>query len=78
MSTDRQVTRYATPALIREATGQWTVHAQPGGEFVGRIDLHVSGWTAQTSGYKYAGLWPTKQAAAEVLVKLAGYELDLT
>lgn len=67
---------YATPALIRQATGRWDVRAHPGREIVGRIDLHVSGWTATTATGAYAGLWPTKQAAAEVLVKQAGYELD--
>jgi prophage tail gpP-like protein len=36
----------------------------------------AAGWTAATRTNRYAGLWPTKQAAAEVLVKQAGYELE--
>lgn len=73
--TEHREVRYATPSLIRQGTGQWLVRAQPGGQLVGRIDLEVSGWTATTATGAYAGLWPTKQAAAEVLVKQAGYEV---
>lgn len=76
MTGQREVTKYASPSLTRSATGQWDVRAQPWDQFVGRIDEHDSGWTAHTSSYHYAGLWPTKQAAAEVLVKQAGYELE--
>jgi len=47
----------------------------PYGVPVGFIEENAAGWTATERGYRYAGLWPTKQAAAEVLVKQAGYEL---
>lgn len=78
MSTDRQVARYATPALVNR-NGRWFVIAQPGREQVGSVLPNFpTGWTAWTQSARYAGLWPTKQAAAEVLVRQAGYELDLT
>lgn len=76
MTGQREVTKYAAPSLTRSPTGQWIVQAQPWDQFVGRVDEHASGWTAHTSTHRYAGLWPTKQAAAEVLVKQAGFELD--
>jgi len=70
----RETTRYALPSLTYSAVG-WVVYARPQGQLVGLIEQHESGWTATTVTNQYAGLWPTKQAAAEVLVKQAGYEL---
>jgi hypothetical protein len=75
-----QTTRYATPVL-RKFRGRWIVHAAPWAtslpSLVGVVTECASGWTAMTHECVYAGLWPTKQAAAEVLVKQAGYELEM-
>lgn len=71
--TDR-VPGYARPQLaVRD--GKWHVWADPWGEYVGTIEQHRSGWTAHISRGRYGGLWPDKRAAAEALVKQAGYEL---
>jgi hypothetical protein len=72
-------TRHATPALTRSyhLPGRWYVKAMPYGVPVGFIEENIVGWTATKRGVHYAGLWPTKQAAAEVLVKQAGYELEM-
>ena len=80
MTGQRETTRYASPSLKHShmSGDQWRVMAQPWGEPVGSIRSHMAGWTATTQRGAYAGLWPTKQAAAEVLVKQAGYELELT
>jgi hypothetical protein len=85
----RETTRYATPVLRRwrdsacvlsdgasAIAERWIVHAE--GHMIGVITQVASGWTAMTQRGAYAGLWPTKQAAAEVLVKQAGYELEMT
>lgn len=80
MTGQRETTRYATPSLRRYGEG-WTVSAHPWDEYVGFVKEFPSGWFALTSTSDRAhgaGLWPTKQAAAEVLVKQAGYELELT
>jgi len=66
--------RYATPSLRRTRL-DWVVTAQPWGETVGSIYEVTAGWPAYKPDGRYAGLWPTKQAAAEVLVKQAGYEV---
>lgn len=77
----RETTRYATPSLKRALSPAdmsiigWKVFAHPYGEAVGLIMQHASGWTAADANLRYVGLWPTKQAAAEVLVKQAGYEV---
>ena len=79
MTGQRETTRYATPSLRRTYKDtEWRVTAEPWHERVGFIRRHDAGWTAHTSSYHPLGLWPTKQAAAEVLVKQAGYELELT
>ena len=72
-----ETTRYATASLKHSHMNgdRWYVVAQPWGNTVGFIRSHIAGWTATTVTNRYAGLWPTKQAAAEVLVKQAGYEL---
>ena len=76
MTGQRETTRYATPGFTQEDQ-RWAVWA--GIQRVGWIyPSGPIGWTAQTSAYHYAGLWPTKQAAAEVLVKQAGYELEVS
>ena len=78
MTGQRETTRYAVPSLSHSQTGpasRWYVKAMPYGVPVGFIEENAAGWTATERGYRYAGLWPTKQAAAEVLVKQAGYEL---
>jgi len=72
-----QRVRYATPSLTFSMP-DWFVLAQPWNQLVGRLEAHASGWTAIDTNGRYAGLWPTKQAAAEVLVKQAGYELETT
>ena len=77
MTGQRETIRYATPALRHGSENHWFVAAQPWQDFVGTTSEHESGWTATTNTGRYAGLWPTKQAAAEVLVKQAGYELEL-
>lgn len=65
---------YARPSLaVRD--GVWLVIAQPYGVHVGQVKQHDAGWTAHTPRGRYAGLYPDKQAAAEALVKLAGYAL---
>lgn len=78
MAEHREV-RYATPSLRKYGENTWEVTAQPWGALVGLVRWHggliTAGWTAATLTNRYAGLWPTKQAAAEVLVKQAGYEL---
>lgn len=76
MTGQRETTRYATPALTR-CNDYWTVWA--GSHAVGWIrSAGPVGYESMAPGGRYAGLWPTKQAAAEVLVKQAGYELELT
>jgi hypothetical protein len=77
----RETTRYATVSLRIWGSGdrtQWIVTAAPYGQVVGFLERYPQGWTAMARNQHYAGLWPTKQAAAEVLVKQAGYELELT
>lgn len=76
MTGQREIARYATASLKFHENGCWWVHAQPYNEPVGVVQRHDAGWTATTRQLRYAGLWPTKQAAAEVLVKQAGYELE--
>lgn len=80
MTGQREVTRYASPSLTKHHENTWEVIAQPWGEQVGMVQQIrgplAAGWTAATPTNHYAGLWPTKQAAAEVLVKQAGYELE--
>ena len=73
----RETTRYATPALTYRLNC-WFVTAHPYGERVGFVEQRESCWRAVKQNGWYYGLWPTKQAAAEVLVKQAGYELELT
>jgi hypothetical protein len=74
----RETTRYAVPSVSRR-TANWGVEAHPWGEFVGVVEeAGTVGWTAATPTARPLGLWPTKQAAAEVLVKQAGYELETT
>lgn len=72
--------RYATPSLrsSRHYPQVWYVSAHPWGGNVGSARKFPSGWTATTERGQYAGLWPTLQAAAEVLVKQAGYELEMS
>jgi hypothetical protein len=72
----RETTRYASVSMGFEG-GRWQVRAHPWNEFVGfvyenRQSKMATAWTPRSA---YAGLWPTRQAAAEVLVKQAGYEL---
>lgn len=74
VTSQRETTRYASPSM-RQWKGGWAVAAYPWAAFVGMVRKHDAGWTAATPTNHYAGLWPTKQAAAEVLVKQAGYEL---
>ena len=74
MTGQRETTRYAVPSL-RKWRDSWVVYAE--GHYVGVVKEHPSGWTAMTHKGAYAGLYPTKQAAAEVLVKQAGYELEM-
>lgn len=72
--------RYVTPTLIRR-DGTWYVEAswqsagQMYSEYVGQVSQQNPGWTAHTKTRLYVGLFPDKQAAAEALVKKAGYEL---
>jgi hypothetical protein len=77
MTGQRETTRYATPSLRMSSynPNRWYVKAMPHDVPVGFIEKHDAGWTATMPTVRYAGLWPTKQAAAEVLVKQAGYEL---
>lgn len=70
----RPVPGYATPALAVR-NGTWHVTAQPWGAYVGQIIQHDAGWTGHTPRGAYVGLFPDKQAAAEALVKHAGYGL---
>jgi hypothetical protein len=77
MTGQREVTRYATPSLTFNGTS-WLVVAQPWGVDVGLVVGHHSTWYAKTGTGHPAGLWPTKQAAAEVLVKQAGYEVEMS
>lgn len=65
---------YASPSLT-ERDGAWYVTAQPYGVLVGQVEQHDAGWTAHTPRRMYVGLFPDKQAAAQALVKKAGYEL---
>lgn len=69
--------RYATPSLTRSDNlpGRWYVKAMPYGANVGLVEQAAAGWVALMPTARHAGLWPTKQAAAEVLVRQAGYEL---
>lgn len=89
MTGQRETTRYATPTFRRwrdsacvlkddasSIAERWIVNAE--GRMVGVITQVASGWTAMTQRGAYAGLWPTKQAAGEQLVKQAGYELEAT
>jgi hypothetical protein len=67
---------YATPTFRLWGSGdwvQWIVTASPQGDVVGYIERYPQGWTAQTRGQLYVGLFPDKQAAGEALVKHAGY-----
>lgn len=71
---------YATPNLIKHngiwyAEASWQIAGQPYSEYVGQVEQHEAGWTAHTPRRLYVGLFPDKQAAAEALVKKAGYEL---
>jgi hypothetical protein len=65
---------YASPALTNQA-GTWCVVAQPWNEAVGTVTEHDAGWTAHTPRGAYAGLWPDRRAAAEALLRQAGYEV---
>ena len=67
------VQKVITPLGFAEGTTQCLYSTE--GHYVGVVKEHPSGWTAMTHKGAYAGLYPTKQAAAEVLVKQAGYEL---
>src|SRR5690349_4395945 len=67
--------RYATPSLTRAQNANWFVAARPWQDFVGTLSEHPSGWLATTATGRMLGLFPHKQAAAEVLVKQAGYEV---
>lgn len=78
MTGQREVTKYATPTLRKIYDDNWRVVAEPWHEHVGSIRRHGPNWVAATKDFSYAGLWPTQQAAAEVLVKQAGYELERT
>lgn len=69
-----QVPGYARPTLTNR-NGIWYVTAQPWNEYVGQVEEHDAGWTAHTTRGAYGGLWPDQQAAAEALVRKAGYEL---
>ena len=72
-------TRYATPTLRKWGDTSWQVHAHPWKVHVGWIDdVGPVGWEAVNPRGLILGLWPTRQAAAEVLVKQAGYELEMT
>jgi len=71
----RETTRYAKPSLTFHKIGRWVVTAYPYGHVVGMAEKFPSGWRATTKAGQVLGLYPTKQAAAEVLVKQAGYEL---
>jgi hypothetical protein len=71
-----QVARNATPALRRWEGDWWGVYAHPYGQVVGYVDDNLAGWVAHKPTGQLVGLYPTKQAAAEVLVKQAGYELE--
>lgn len=76
MTGQRETTRYAVPVLTRDDR-RWTVWADA--LLVGWIyPSGAVGFTAVTNDQRYAGLWPTKQAAGEQLVKQAGYELEAT
>lgn len=75
MTGQRATTRYASPSLRKWEGRRWGVYAHPYRRLVGYVDEASAGWTASKPSGLYAGLWPTKQAAAEVLVKQAGYEL---
>lgn len=68
--------REVTTPVLRKWRGSWVVYAN--GHMVGVTTEYPSGWTILTHKGAYAGLWPTKQAAAEVLVKQAGYELEMS
>jgi hypothetical protein len=71
---------YATPSLRKRDSPEgavWVVHAYPWGGYVGWVQQHPSGWTAHNGDVTH-GLFPDRQAAAEVLVKQAGYELEMT
>lgn len=68
------VSGYARPSLSAQ-DGSWVVVAQPYSEHVGQVEQHDAGWTAHTPRGLYVGLFPGTPAAAEALVKKAGYEL---
>lgn len=79
MTGQRETTRYAQPSMVTGCVATtWVVTAYPWKQCVGTVSRYPSGWTATTATGRLLGLWPTKQAAAEVLVKQAGYELELT
>lgn len=76
----RPVPGYAAPALIKHrgiwyAEATWQSAGQQYSEYVGQVEQHDAGWTAHTPRGAYVGLFPDKQAAAEALVKKAGYGL---
>lgn len=72
--TPTHVPGYATAGLT-ERDGTWHVTAQPYNQYVGHVEQHDAGWTAHTPRRLHVGLYPDRQAAAETLVKQAGYEL---
>ena len=66
---------YATPTLV-ENYCEWLVTATPWGEYVGYVRSHGPvGCVASTPRGHEVGLFPDQQAAAEALVKHAGYEV---
>ena len=75
MADQRTPTQYATPSLTFHKIGAWIVTAAPYGHVVGRTDKHAAGWSATTKAGRGLGLYPDKRAAAEVLVRDAGYEI---
>ena len=80
MTGQRETTRYASPSFRLRSTAlgaSWIVTAYPWSAPVGLVKQHDAGWTAHATNGRYAGLWPTKQAAGEQLVKQAGYELEM-
>ncbi|GAA0627706.1 hypothetical protein HPO96_37230 [Kribbella sandramycini] len=75
------MTTYATPTLQPSGRGRFKVAAtwQPDGfALLGEVhDKGPVGWTASTATGLPVGLFPHRQAAAEALLKHAGYELAL-
>lgn len=65
---------YARP-ILTQRDGTWYVTAQPYDEYVGQVEEHDAGWTAHTPRRLCVGLFPDQRAAAEALVRKAGYEL---